>query len=88
MEAKPDRQLEVGLALLAVLVGLGLIPTVADSLCAWGVIPHNHQPVLSVYTLGVLITASALAAGLLAWKNRSAAPSMVVYALVSIFVSF
>ena len=66
MEAKPDRQLKVGLALLAVLVGFGLIPTVAGSLYAWGVIPHYHQPVLSVYTLGVLITASAL----ILWERR------------------
>jgi len=35
-----------------------------------------------------VVPATALAAGLLAWKNRSAAPSMIVYALVSIFVSF
>jgi hypothetical protein len=26
----------------------------------WGVIPHYHQPVLNVYTLGILMTASAL----------------------------
>lgn len=36
----------------------------------------------------IVVPATALVAGLLAWKNRSAAPSMVVYALVSIFVSF
>ncbi len=66
MESKPDKHTKVGLALLAALAGFSLVPTVADSLYAWGVIPHYHQPVFDVYTLGVLITAWVL----ILWERR------------------
>lgn len=66
MESELGKQTKLGLGLLAVLAGFSLVPVVAYCLYAWRVIPHFHQPVYDIHTLGVLATAWAL----ILWERR------------------